>query len=155
MLRGSFETRVQIGGCSLPVRSTAPPAEEAAAQGPFAAGSTPRCKCRGDGLAARRDEAYLGVLIDDLVTQGVTEPHCMFTSRAEFRLQLRGQRRQVSTGNRPAGPGGRCTLTPSPQRDAVSRETERLKSTWVNLRNPSASESERAGQGHQNTNTIC
>src|SRR5215831_15967705 len=63
--------------------------EEAAAQGILAGINAGRWVAGEEGWSPRRDEAYLGVMIDDLVTRGVTEPYRMFTSRAEYRLQLR------------------------------------------------------------------
>src|SRR5207253_9147050 len=93
-----------------------------------------------------RDEAYLGVLVDDLVTQGVTEPYRMFTSRAEFRLQLRGDNadlRLTETGRRlglvdDARWDGFCR-----KRDAIERELRRLRSVWVNPRTVQAIDAER------------
>ncbi|HNL42174.1 MAG TPA: FAD-dependent oxidoreductase, partial [Ottowia sp.] len=120
--------------------------EEAAAQGLFA-GINAALQCRGEApWLPRRDEAYLGVLVDDLVTQGVTEPYRMFTSRAEFRLQLRednADMRLTDTGRRLGLIDDARWVAFCRKRDAVSRETERLKSTWVNPRRLPASESER------------
>jgi tRNA uridine 5-carboxymethylaminomethyl modification enzyme len=88
-----------------------------------------------DGWCPRRDEAYLGVLVDDLTTQGVSEPYRMFTSRAEYRLQLR----EDNADMRLTEQGRALGLVDDARwdafnrkRDSVSRETERLKSTWVN-----------------------
>jgi tRNA uridine 5-carboxymethylaminomethyl modification enzyme len=93
-----------------------------------------------------RDEAYLGVLVDDLITKGVTEPYRMFTSRAEFRLQLRednADARLTETGRKLGLVNDARWDAFCRKRDAVSRETERLRSIWVNPRNLPASESER------------
>ena len=120
--------------------------EEAAAQGLFA-GINAALRCRDEeGWLPRRDEAYLGVLVDDLITKGVTEPYRMFTSRAEFRLQLR----EDNADMRLTEAGRKLGLVDdarwdafSRKRDAVSRETERLRATWVNPRNLPAAESGR------------
>jgi tRNA uridine 5-carboxymethylaminomethyl modification enzyme len=94
----------------------------------------------------RRDQAYLGVLVDDLITKGVTEPYRMFTSRAEFRLQLREDNAdmRLTEAGRAMGLVDDARWDAfSRKRDAVSRETERLKSTWVNPRIVTPEESER------------
>lgn len=94
----------------------------------------------------RRDEAYLGVLVDDLITKGVTEPYRMFTSRAEFRLQLRednADMRLTEIGRKLGLVDDARWDAFSRKRDLVSRETERLRSIWVNPRNLPAAESER------------
>ena len=100
----------------------------------------------GGAWLPRRDEAYLGVLVDDLITQGVTEPYRMFTSRAEFRLQLRednADMRLTEVGRRLGLVDDARWEAFSRKRDAVSRETERLRSIWVSPKNLPASESER------------
>ena len=120
--------------------------EEAAAQGLFA-GINAALQVRGEeAWLPRRDEAYLGVLVDDLITKGVTEPYRMFTSRAEYRLQLRednADMRLTEAGRRMGLVDDARWDAFSRKRDAVSRETERLKSTWVNPRNLPAAEAER------------
>ena len=85
-----------------------------------------------------RDQAYLGVLVDDLITKGVTEPYRMFTSRAEFRLQLRednADMRLTETGRRLGLVDDARWDAFCRKRDAVSRETERLRAIWVSPKN--------------------
>ncbi|MDP2015197.1 FAD-dependent oxidoreductase, partial [Hydrogenophaga sp.] len=145
-LKSSFETK-QIQGLFFAGQINGTTGyEEAAAQGMFA-GINAALQCRGeDAWLPRRDEAYLGVLVDDLITQGVTEPYRMFTSRAEFRLQLRednADMRLTEAGRRMGLVGDAQWDAFCRKRDAVSRETERLKATWVNPRSLPAAESER------------
>ena len=120
--------------------------EEAAAQGLFA-GINAALQCRGEGpWVPSRDQAYLGVLVDDLITKGVTEPYRMFTSRAEFRLQLRednADMRLTEVGRQMGLVDDERWDVFCRKRDAVSRETERLKSIWINPRNLPAQETER------------
>jgi tRNA uridine 5-carboxymethylaminomethyl modification enzyme len=108
--------------------------EEAAAQG-ILAGINAGRHARGEpGWCPRRDEAYLGVLVDDLVTRGVSEPYRMFTSRAEYRLQLREDNadlRLTEIGRRLGVVDDERWDAYARKRDAVAAELERLKSTYV------------------------
>jgi tRNA uridine 5-carboxymethylaminomethyl modification enzyme len=100
----------------------------------------------GGSWLPSRDQAYLGVLVDDLITKGVTEPYRMFTSRAEFRLQLRednADMRLTELGRQMGLVDDERWTSFCTKREAVSRETERLKSTWVNPKNLPEAESAR------------
>ena len=111
--------------------------EEAAAQG-LLAGLNASLQVREmEAWSPRRDEAYLGVLVDDLITQGVSEPYRMFTSRAEYRLQLREDNadlRLTETGRKLGLVDDARWQAFQIKREAIAIEEERLRSTWVNPR---------------------
>jgi tRNA uridine 5-carboxymethylaminomethyl modification enzyme len=108
--------------------------EEAAAQGLLAGINAARLGRGEDGWCPRRDEAYLGVLVDDLVTRGVSEPYRMFTSRAEYRLQLREDNadlRLTPVGRELGLVNDARWQAFERKRDSITRETAALKAKWV------------------------
>lgn len=120
--------------------------EEAAAQG-LLAGLNAALQTQGrEAWTPGRSEAYLGVLVDDLTTQGVAEPYRMFTSRAEYRLSLRednADMRLTEIGRKLGIVGDAQWAAFETKRESIARELERLRSTWVNPRILAAAESER------------
>lgn len=112
--------------------------EEAAAQGLLAGINAALAAQDKEGWYPRRDEAYLGVLVDDLITRGVQEPYRMFTSRAEYRLSLRednADARLTEIGRNLGLVDDKRWDTFCRKREAVSRETKRLSSIWVSPKN--------------------
>jgi len=111
--------------------------EEAAAQGLLAGINAARSALGREPWTPRRDQGYLGVLVDDLISQGVSEPYRMFTSRAEYRLSLREDNadlRLTETGRELGCVDDRRWDAFCRKRDAVDAELQRLRDTWVNPR---------------------
>ena len=115
--------------------------EEAGAQGLLAGLNAARLSQEKDAWTPRRDEAYIGVLVDDLITMGTQEPYRMFTSRAEYRLLLREDNadlRLTEKGRELGLVDDERWAAFNAKREGMVKEEQRLKSTWVQPKTPQA-----------------